>query len=645
MKRLNFVNAGVRAFLIAVLSMSAYASAGAQSGPYDQIGGQPQTQSAQPQQPYGTRATSGTSETGNGGASSSVGGTPLGPKTIADTSRQTFLPDDLRAADGASSPLLKPLAEPGEFETYMARLLGRKLPRYGANLVLPSSRDFAQPATASVPPSYIVRPGDTIVISLSGSMEGSVTRKVDTNGAIYLEGVGAIRVAGVRHADLRNTLAAAIGTQYRGFTVSVALGSLRGIRVYVTGFANNPGAFTVSSLSTMANSVFQAGGPSGGGSFRSVKLYRNGREVGDFDLYQLLRGGNRIKDLPVENEDVLFIPPAGPQVAVIGSVQDEAIYEALPGETVEQMLQAAGGSNTLGDGSRVILYRNNGRDLPGPREMSRAEAAATKVEAGDIIQILSTGSLVQPLEQQSVLVRIEGEVRQPGIYYVAPNSTLDQIVAKAGGLTANAFVFGTKLTRQSVRLQQQESYREAVQQLELSLAAAPLINDTSIPAADRQAQIAGARAVLDRLKQTEPNGRVVLPISINDSGLPGTTLMENDDQILVPSRPSTVGVFGAVYRPASFMLGGAKALTAKDYVEMAGGSLRSADRGGIFVVRANGEVLTRKRGVMSARIYPGDVIFVPVKTQGSAFWAKFKDITQTLFQLGLSAATVVSVTK
>lgn len=566
-------------------------------------------------------------------------------RAVTDTTRQTLSSDVLRAAESASPQLLKPPAGPGEFEGYMARLLGRNLPRYGANLVLPSNRDFAQPATAAVPPSYIVRPGDTVVISLSGSMEGSVSRKVDTNGRIFLDGVGAIRVAGVRHADLRDTVAAAIGTQYRGFTVSVALDSLRGIRVYVTGFANNPGAFTVSSLSTMVNAMFQAGGPSGGGSFRSVRLYRNGREAGDFDLYQLLRGGDRIKDLPLENEDVLFIPPAGTQVAVIGSVREEAIYEALPGETVEQMLLSAGGPDTFADGSRVILYRSSGRDAPGPRELSRAEAAGMPVEPGDIIQVLATGSLIQPLERQSVLVRIEGEVNRPGIYHVAPSTTLDQIVATAGGLTPGAFVYGTKLARQSVQQQQRESYREAVRQLELSLAAAPIINDTTPSPADRQAQIAGARAVIERLKQAEPDGRVVLPIAITDGALPGTILMENNDQIHIPARPTTVGVFGAVHRPASFMLGAGRALMVKDYVELAGGTMRAADRGEIFVVRANGEVLTRKRGAWTARVYPGDVIFAPVRTQGSTFWAKFKDITQTLFQIGLSTATVISATK
>jgi len=573
----------------------------------------------------------------------------LEPRSINDTPTLLTI-DQLTTArqqttNGSTGELFKAPAKPGEFEDYVARLLGRRLPRFGQDLLLPSARDFATPSTATVPPDYIVNPGDVITIGLTGSVEGSVEREVDTNGNIFLKGPGTIHVAGVRYRDLQDRIAAGIGRQYRGYTVGVTISKLRGIRVYVTGFANNPGAFTVNSLSTLTNAVLQAGGPSSGGSFRSVKLYRNGHEVADFDLYRLLRGGNRIGDAVLQNEDVIFIPPAGEQVAIFGSVQEEAIYEARPGESVSDMLAAAGGPNTLADPSRVILYRTSDTSRPGPQQVTRDMAASVEVRGGDLLQMLSKGSLVQPIDRQSVVVRIEGEVNRPGYYYVAPNTPLSTVMQLAGGLTPRAFPYGTKFTRQSVRLQQQESYKEAVGQLELTLAAAPLTANTSQSESDRNSALAGARAVLDRLKKVEPDGRVVLEIAPNAVALPPNVLLENNDAIYVPPRSTTVGVFGAVYRPASFNLGDERPLRVKNYIDRAGGSLRSADPGGIFVVRANGDVISKRRGALDARALPGDVVFVPVKTQTGGFWARFKDVATTLFQLGLSAATVVAVTK
>lgn len=536
-------------------------------------------------------------------------------------------------------------AKPGEFEKYVEQVLGRPLPRFGSDLLLPESRDFAAPSTATVPPDYILNPGDVIAISLTGSMEGSVDREIDRDGNIFLPKVGTVHVAGVRYSDLKDRISAAIGRQFRGYDVSVAIKKLRGIRVYVTGFANSPGAFTVSSLSTIANAVLQAGGPSSGGSFRSVKLYRNGHEVTDFDLYELLRGGNRVHDAVLQNEDVLFIPPAGPQVAVVGSVNGEAIYEAKPGETLEDVLRFAGGPNSLGDPSRVILYRTSDPSITGPQQFSRLAAGNIEIGPGDILQVLSKGSLVQPVDRQSVLVRIEGEVQRPGNYYVAPNTPLSQVMAMAGGLTPRAFPFGTKLQRISVRAQQRESFNEAIEQLETSLAAAPLTSDSSVSAADRQNQLAAARATLDRLKRAEPDGRIVLDMSPYANALPNDILLENNDQIMVPPKASTVGVFGAVYRPASFLLDSDRRLRVQDYIYKAGGTMRSADVNSVFVVRANGEVLSKKRGALKAYVLPGDVVFVPVRTQANTFWAKLKDITTMLFQAGLSAATVAAVTK
>ena len=549
-----------------------------------------------------------------------------------------------RTQQNERGPRLKPLPLPNEFERFVETSVGRRLPRFGADLLLPSNRDYAVPATATVPSDYLLNVGDTVQISMTGSIEGSVERQLDTDGRIFLPRVGPIRLAGVRYGDLRDRIAAAIGLKYRNFTVNVGVRRLRGVRVYVTGFANNPGAYTVSSLSTLVNAVLAAGGPSAGGSFRSVKLYRNNQMVTDFDLYDLILRGDRTNDAILHNEDVLFIPALGEQVAVTGSVNTESIFELRKGESLEQVLAFAGGPNSLADPSRLLLYRQSNANRIGAEQIDRVAAVTTRATAGDIVQVLSEGSLERSVTRQSVVVRIEGEVNTPGTYYMPAGTPLSEVLARAGGLTSRAFVYGTRFERTSVRRQQRQAFREALDQLELTLTAAPLTNNGIGDAAERAAQNSSARAVLQRLREAEPDGRLVLDVPPSSTSLPDTFVLENNDRILIPARPVTVGVFGAVYRPASFVISDGQPLRVRDYVERAGGALRSADRHDIFVVRASGDVLSHKRGAMNARVLPGDVIFVPVKAQSSSFWARLRDISSIVFQFGLSAAAISAIT-
>lgn len=580
-----------------------------------------------------------------------IGNQPLQTSSINDPSQQTITLQQVLAARSGEGiagedrlPPLEPV-RPGEFEQLMERLLGRKLRRFGDTLLLPGSRDFATPATSTVPADYVIQPGDKIEMGLAGSLNGSTTLDVDTNGRVFISEVGAVRVAGYRNSELKDRLAQAIGSRFRNFTVNVVVKELRGIRVYVTGFAARPGAFTLSSLSTVANAVLQAGGPAAGGSFRSIKIYRNSREIGSFDLYDLLRGGSRITDIALQNEDVLFIPPAGPQVAVIGSVQDEAIYELRPGESISDAVRVAGGPNSLADPSRVVLYRSGKPELAGPQQIAMAGATGVPAEPGDIVQLLSQGSLTLPTNRQSVMVRVEGEVSRPGYYYLPAGSRMADVVKQAGGLTDRAFPFATRFIRQTVKVQQQVNYDEALRQLELTIASAPLTQQVGLNDGDREGQLRSASATLAQLREMKPDGRVVLDLAPGAVDLPTDILLENNDAVVVPPLTNVVGVFGAVYRPTSFFLEPGMKIRIRDLLERAGGAVRAADRSNTIVIRANGQVLSRRLNALNAPALPGDVIFVPVRTQGSLFWARFKDIATTVFGLGITAATLVAVTR
>ncbi len=169
--------------------------------------------------------------------------------------------------------------------------------------------------------------------------------------------------------------------QYRGFDLQVSVGRLHGITVYVTGFAATPGSYTVGSLSTLVNAVLAAGGPSSGGSFRSIQLRRDGKLVSDFDLYDLLLKGDKTGDAALQNGDVLYVAPAGEQVAVIGSVNREAIFEIAPNETLNDAVLYAGGVNTVADDTRLMVLDSLGKSDAGWQQVTASRSADAQGEA------------------------------------------------------------------------------------------------------------------------------------------------------------------------------------------------------------------------------------------------------------------------
>ncbi len=536
----------------------------------------------------------------------------------------------------------RPTPELSEFEKFVKDSVGRPLPRFGSSLILSRSRTFALAPTTTVPPDYGLNPGDELVIGITGSVEANLRLVIDSEGRIFIPKIGPVNVAGVRYGDLTAALSRKVEEQYKKAKVSVVIGRLHGLTIYVTGYAMSPGAYTASSLSTMANAVLAAGGPSAGGSFRAIQLRRNGQLVATLDLYDLLLNGDRSHDVVLQNGDVLNIGPVGPELAVTGSVNAEAIYEAKPGETLGDMIRYAGGPNSLADDTRVIVMRLGDLDAQGSQQLRYAAAKTFPAERGDIVRLLSLGDVARPQERQAILATIEGEVDHPGRYYLNPGASLSDLLAQAGGLTIGAYPFATQFVRDSTRRQQELTYNQAIDDLELAASLSPLSqrgsNATGDNLAADGARLQASLAAIEKLRQRKPDGRLVLNLPSGAASLPGSVLLENNDRIFIPPQPKTVGVFGAVYRPGSFLFGTAARLS--DYLKLAGGPQRYADRGDIYVVRANGSVVSSRddHGFAGRPAMPGDVIFVPVRTSPSA-WQRFLDLSAVIYQFGVGALT------
>lgn len=539
-------------------------------------------------------------------------------------------------------------SEASEFEKFVSDLADRPVRRFGSELLLPDARDFVTPSTASIPSDYRLNPGDQLRLNLSGSVQANeMNLTVDREGRVYIPRVGAVQVGGVAYRDLRSVLASEIGRFYRSFDIEVGITRLHGITVYVTGFAARPGAYTISSLSTLVNAVLAAGGPSAGGSFRNIILRRGDRTISNFDLYSLLLQGNKSGDSPLQNGDVIFIEPEGPSVAVLGSVNRESIYEMPEGTTVADAVQLAGGLSSVADAGRVMIYDPLKLDSGGWDELSQADARGYMLKRGDIIQILSGVGIARPLEYQPVLVTVSGEVARPGRYYFQPGATTADVLARAGGLTSRAYPYATVLTRERVRREQRESYERAIDSMQLTLTTQPLASGGTIAQISGD-QIGAVRAIIDQMRKQEPDGRLVLSIAPDAKALPGDLVLENNDSLRIPSLPETVGVFGAVPSPATFRF--QPGMKIGDFLKKSGDVLKLGDRGRIFVVRANGSVLAPRRGlfggsVLNERALPGDLVFVPIDATRGQFWSRLAGLGGILTGFAGTAATIKVLTE
>lgn len=821
-----------------------------------------------------------------------------------------------------------PLDPPTEFQQMVANSLGKNLPIYGANLFRNPPTTFAPVNLIPVTPDYVIGPGDELKVQVWGQVTLNSRYIVDRSGNIYIPQIGPIHVAGQTFAQLRPYIKTQMGRVFRNFDIDVSMGQLRSIQVFVVGQARRPGSYTISSLSTLVNAIFATGGPTPQGSLRHIQLKRNGEIVVDFDLYALLLHGDKSNDVQLLPGDVIYIPPAGPQVAIAGNVKVPAIYElkspdnSTLGEmlemaagltnvasqkirlervdeqrmrnTVEISLTGQAGETLLRDGdlievgavvsqykgaitlrgnvanpgrymwkpgmrildlipdkdalitrdywlkrsqlgqpmltyvptclprtpygipslrygipigedggnpywrysstrsqslfglvfgsqddgnlrnddssdvenllpgeegslnrptdggldcgdvpeSELALYGANSRyggqagsplqtgntpnalnpspapgqensfTAPNNRSSSASVGAAIanstggqfkprndvklsepdidwsyavierqskenlttsllpfnlgkvilegdasqnlELMPGDVVTIFSKADFRVPQSEQTRFVRLEGEFKSSGVYSVRPGETLKELVARAGGLSSDAYLYGSQFTRESTRRVQQQRLNEYIDQIQLQVSTNAINNAGGAISAQDSAAAAAAAAqnqtIINSLRQARASGRIVLNLSPDAHGvaqLPEMPL-EDGDRFIVPRVPSTVSVDGAVYNQNAFVFDPHHRVG--DYIRLAGGANRDADKKRAYVIRAGGSVLSKQyssslrgNGFDSLHVYPGDTIVVPLNLSKGKTLRLIVDMAQIVGQFGIAIAAANTI--
>src|SRR6266404_2017930 len=305
---------------------------------------------------------------------------------------------------------------------------------FGYDLFEGEPSTFAPVSDIQVPIDYVVGPGDTLNVQLYGNAPATYTLTVGRDGRINFPKLGPIMVSNMSFDRARATIEQRVTQQLIGSRVSVTMGDLRSIRVFVLGDAEKPGSYTVSGLSTMTNALFVSGGVKKIGSLRNIQLKRNGRLVTTLDLYDLLLHGDTSNDRQLLPGDVIFIPPIGKTVSVYGAVKRPAIYELKSENTAAKAIDIAGGLLPDADAKQGQLERILPSQL---REMhnvdlTASESRATELANGDKLRVPE----MRPTLENSVV--LTGYVFRPGQFEYRPGLRLTDVLGSFDELRPNA---------------------------------------------------------------------------------------------------------------------------------------------------------------------------------------------------------------
>ncbi len=307
----------------------------------------------------------------------------------------------------------------------------------------------------------------------------------------------------------------------------------------------------------------------------------------------------------------------------------------------------------------AIIQRVNPQDLtskliwmnPKKAILEGDEESNLELQPGDIVTIFSQRDISVPQSDRSQYVILEGEVMRPGVYKLEANETLRSVLQRAGGLTPNAYVYGSELTRESARIDQQKSLDELANTMEVQIRQQAVLAAASANPGDLNQILAAQEAIINQLRTTRASGRVALPLKPKDKDISNfpNMVMEDSDRLAIPHTPSTVSVVGDVYNPGSFIYTSPN--TAGSYLEIAGKGKPQSDMHHAFVLRANGVVVAANNvngpftGAQFSRIrlYPGDQIVVPYKLPTGAWVRSLQQWTAIASQLAITAAALAVI--
>lgn len=311
---------------------------------------------------------------------------------------------------------------------------------FGSNIFSNRLLTFEPSMNIPTPANYILGPGDELVIDIWGAAENTYQLTINPEGAVNISSIGPVFVNGLTIEEARERLTEKLATIYSGLRgenkntyTQISLGNVRSIKVSIVGEVKVPGTYTLSSLSTVFNALYAAGGPNKDGTYRSIKVLRNGNVHKEVDLYDFLVSGDLSDNITLQDQDIIKVDPYVNRIRVNGQTKNIGLFETLDGETFEDLLAFTGGFKPDAYTSRIKVIRTTDTEKK-VLDISYPDQSNTVLQSGDSITVEKI------LDRYENRIELEGAVFRPGVYELEKNSTLLTLINNAQGLMGDAYL-------------------------------------------------------------------------------------------------------------------------------------------------------------------------------------------------------------
>ncbi|MDC1242459.1 SLBB domain-containing protein [Gammaproteobacteria bacterium] len=469
---------------------------------------------------------------------------------------------------------------------------------FGSQFFNSMQTSFMPISTPNLDDSYVLDFGDVLRIQLLGQQDSIDSYRLERDGSINLPDIGQIKLAGLSLGEASKLIKSKVNQAYIGTDSFISLENIRDVSVLLAGDVFNPGVYTLNGSSNMLHALNVAGGISGFGSYRSIKLIRNEKVIETLDIYDILIEGKSTSKNRLRSGDIIFVDPRINVITIEGAFKRPFRYELLADENISNAISYANGITIDADLSNIFLYRI----LDG------------EIKAIPIANISQFNNIVSRDEDRIFVrknsfrnVKIEGAVIRPGNYKMIEGQSVFDLIEEAGGYTQNAFPAGAIYLNEEAKTINSNAIEKLYDDFIDGIIG-------TLQSSGGELDIGPLVSLSQQIKDVEPNGRIIVDL-LDDS----TELIVRDkDTLIIPEKNNNVFIFGEVLSEGALIFKSGAEL--EFYLGEASGLRDQADAQSIFIMFPNGTTkqFNRKRNLFASKsqeiiIEPGSVIYVPKK--------------------------------